>query len=615
MQSNLNERQKEAVNLGFGPAMILAGPGSGKTTVILERIKHLIYEKHISPNHILVITYTKSAAMEMQQRAEKSIQNIGEKPIFGTFHSFFYSVLKQSDFYRKFSIITDKQKLKNLQKILNLYYPSKRVTGNLMQDILSIFSKIKNNIPIEKEITGMEFELVELLKLKSIYDKFNRENRQMDYDDILLLAYELLSDFPDVLFKLQQNIHCILIDEFQDVNKLQYNLVKLIGGKNGNIFIVGDDDQSIYRFRGAGEENLRQFEKDFTNVSKVVLDTNYRCPKEIVEVSSKLILANEKRFYKNLSSGKKESGKVTCHNFINKDLEREFVTSKIEDMIKTVGLEGETVAVLCRTNSQLGYFAEILRKKKIRFYKKEKTSTFYEIKEVVPVIGYLMYASGTDRSRKRFYTFLNRPYRFISRDIFTSREVSMQKLRETECENKVASSALKSLVDDLENIRYLSPKMAVVYIFKKIGYEAFMEEACKTKEDWERVRYVSSELLKRADEFKTINEWMEYVKFEEQIESLETRENVPTDEKVFLYTFHGAKGLEFDTVFIPHLNEGSVPYGKNLESDEMEEERRMFYVALTRSSEKLYITYVKNDTKKDTASRFLKECGFAVPDV
>ena len=142
MQSNLNERQKEAVNLGFGPAMILAGPGSGKTTVILERIKHLIYEKHISPNHILVITYTKSAAMEMQQRAEKSIQNIVEKPIFGTFHSFFYSVLKQSDFYRKFSIITDKQKLKNLQKILNLYYPSKRVTGNLMQDILSIFSKM-----------------------------------------------------------------------------------------------------------------------------------------------------------------------------------------------------------------------------------------------------------------------------------------------------------------------------------------------------------------------------------------------------------------------------------------------------------------------------------------
>ena len=145
-----------------------------------------------------------------------------------------------------------------------------------------------------------------------------------------------LPDFPDVLFKLQQNIHCILIDEFQDVNKLQYNLVKLIGGKNGNIFIVGDDDQSIYRFRGAGEENLRQFEKDFTNVSKVVLDTNYRCPKEIVAVSSKLILANEKRFYKNLSSGKKESGKVTCLDFINKDLEREFVTLKIEDMIKTV---------------------------------------------------------------------------------------------------------------------------------------------------------------------------------------------------------------------------------------------------------------------------------------
>lgn len=612
MKFNLNEKQKEAVHLGLGPALILAGPGSGKTTVILERIKYLIYELNISPKNILVMTYTKSAAMEMRTRAAKIIDLSKESPFFGTFHSYFYSVLKRSNQYRNYSIITARQKTKMLEQLLNLYFPKVRIFNNLLGDILSCISKYKNNLDIKQEIEKLGFTMEQFCFLKKKLECAYQEQNLMDYDDILFYVLDLLKENKSALEQIQEKIQYILVDEFQDINQIQYELLVLLAGKMGNLYVVGDDDQSIYRFRGAKEANLRRLETDFNSVYKVVLDINYRCPKKVVKISSKLISYNQMRFTKELYSGKKEEGNVFCQRFKSKEEERAFVIKNIKERLQgnTMKKISGKISILCRTNSQLEYFAELLKREKINFYMKEKLNNFYELPYIKPIIGYLMFATNVDRRRRRLLTFLNRPMRYLAREMFATWNEEQRSLCEMHEEKGAVGSTLKKLDETLNTISKLPPEIAIIYILKVVGYEEFVKENCTSTEELEKLQKTLTELKERAKMYRSLYQWMEYLKWEENRDkdNGNLEENINNAE-VFLYTFHGAKGLEFDTVFIPHLNEGSVPYGKNLTQDELEEERRMFYVALTRSSNDLYITFVENDTKKDTASRFLKECG------
>ena len=603
MQSNLNDKQKEAISLGLGPAMILAGPGSGKTTVLLYRIKYLIDELHISPKNILVITFTKAAAEEMKNRACGILNLSEERPFFGTFHSYFYSILKRSYEYRNYSILTTKQKMHNLERLLQKKYPQRHLSNHLIKDILAVFSKRKNFADYEKDVGNLNFSIEEFEELQTLYDHFNRENGLMDYDDILCLAWGILTKNSGLLKEIQGETEYILVDEFQDVNRSQYQLLTLLSEKCGNLFVVGDDDQSIYRFRGSDEEIFKLFERDFPSSHKVILDTNYRCPVNVVEISSKLIKNNENRFLKQLRSGKTDKGTVWFKNYISKEEERTCIIEQIKGLLA----KGENcIAILCRTNSQLSYFAERLRKEKITFYMKEKTIKFYEGNFVKPIIGYLMFASKVDRSRKRLFTFLNQPVRYIKREFFGEyTEVDLRKI-ENECVQ------IKELIEILEHIGKMSPGMAIAYILKVVGFEQFVLGRCTSGEEVSEFYKGMEELKQRGAMYSSVKEWMQYVKIEETLEEMECITKETKDVKVFLYTFHGAKGLEFSNVIIPHLNEGSVPYGKNLSKEELEEERRMFYVALTRSSNFLLVTYVENDTKKDTVSRFIKETSFTV---
>lgn len=604
MKSNLNEKQREAVYLDFGPAMILAGPGSGKTTVILERIKYLIYDLHISPKQILVITFTKAAAMEMQTRAAKVINNLSESPIFGTFHSYFYSVLKNTYEFQNYSILTTKQKYKNLEKLLSIKFQKDKLSNHLLGQIITCISKYKNGMDISEDIIQLEFSKEAWEELCECYDYFNREQNQMDYDDILLYAHKLLKNNKELLCSLQKQIKYILVDEFQDVNKKQYELVSMLAGKDGNLFVVGDDDQSIYRFRGAGEENLFRFETDFKSARKVILGRNYRCPKEIVHISEALISNNENRFQKELVAAKDLEGEILCKKFLNKDLEREFIVSKVQELLRSG--ENKNIAILCRTNSQLDYFAELFRKKEIAFFRQEKGINFYQTPYIKPIIGYLMFASFTDRSRKVLLSFINKPMRYIERELFINWDLGSYNISQIETGNKQADYLLDRLNDMLKVIERLPPKMAIQYILKAVGYEEYVVGQCKSKTEIANFYEAMRELKERAATYENIRQWMKYIKWLEDTEMDNLRKVV--DKKVNLYTFHGAKGLEFNTVFIPHVNEGSIPYGKNLTKKQLEEERRMFYVALTRTIESLYLTCVENDTKKDTVSRFLKEC-------
>lgn len=592
MQFNLNEQQKEAVCLGLGPAMILAGPGSGKTTVILERLKYLIYEKSISPNSILVITFTKMAAMEMKNRAAKILKNSKDTPLFGTVHSFFYSVLNRSYEYRDFSVMTTRQKYRQLENIFKVIYPKKRVSNNLLRDILAEISAMKNSMDIKNRVSNIVLTDEELYVLYKTYNRANYEQKQMDYDDILLYAKMLLKNNPDFLNSIQKKIKYILVDEFQDINRVQYELIALLAGKEANLFVVGDDDQSIYRFRGAGEENFRQFESDFKPKQKVILNINYRCKKEIIKVSSNLISYNEKRFMKNLESAHKESGQVIFRKYISKDEERKGVIKEIRKVV-----DKGSVAILCRTNSQLSYLAELLKKEKINFAMREKRISFYNLPEISPIIGYMMFATGIDRSRKRLLTFVNKPMRYIDREELK------------DFDKKIDNANLNQT---LECISKMKPEIAVVYILKVVGYEKFILDNIKDVERISEFKEHIEELKERAGLYSSLKEWMEYVKFEETMEESDFSKKTNKDNHLFLYTFHASKGLEFDHVFILHVNEKSVPYGKNLSNEELEEERRMFYVALTRGIESVHISCVENDTKKDTVSRFIKECKLTV---
>ena len=610
MLSNLNEKQKEAVELGLGPAMILAGPGSGKTTVLLHRIQYLVDELHISPNNILVITFTKAAAIELSKRAEQILHFSNESPFFGTFHSFFYSVLKQSYEYQNFSIMTLKQKSNNLEQLLKIRYPKLPISKRLILEILSCISKRKNRVFVQKEIESLGFTQEKFEQLQKEYTHFNYENKFMDYDDIMLLAYELLTKNEGFLSYLQGKISYILIDEFQDVNSIQYDLISLLAGKNGNLFVVGDDDQSIYKFRGAGEQNFRKFEQDFKRAKQVLLDINYRCPKKIVEVSAKLIDHNDKRYQKQLCSGKQESGTLKCYSFSSKEEEWSYIIKLIEEHLEKK--KAEELAVLCRTNNQLSYFAELLKKKEIHFCMREKRICFYEKEHIKTIVGYCMFASGADKSRERLFSFLNQPVRFIKRENFADCFEENINLVSVSITDEVQRKQLLQLEQQLQRIAKMKPQMAINYILKVVGLEKDILEKCTTKEKLIEWKEELEELKERASIHSSLREWMEFVIAEENMEDGTQQDDKNKNVPIKLYTFHGAKGLEFYKVIIPHLNEGSVPYGKELKEEEVEEERRMFYVALTRSSSELVITFVQNDTKKDTVSRFLKECALTV---
>ena len=561
----------------------------------------------------------------MKERAAKILNFSEESPFFGTFHSYFYSVLKRSYEYRKFSIMTKKQKYQNLEKLLKRYYPQMRISNNFLYDVSVCISRAKNDMDISKALSWLGFTLEQFIALQSCFELFNKEQQLMDFDDILLYVRKLLRENTTFLECLREEVKYILVDEFQDVNRIQYELISLLAENSQNVFVVGDDDQSIYKFRGAGEENLRQFEKDFPFVKKIVLDINYRCPKEIVAVSEKLINHNTLRYPKQLYSGKQTEGKIVCEKFASKDEERKYVVKMIKQMVDASGEEairestvkegiskGKT-AILCRTNSQLSYLAQLLKKEEIPFYMKEKVHSFYKLPHIRPIIGYLMFASNVDRSRKRLLSFLNQPMRYISREIFQDWDERKNNLDCFVSADEGSKDKFRELSEVVKRTATMPAPVAISYILKVVGYERFVLGNCRTKEEIERFKSDIEELKDRAQIYTSIREWMEYVRWEEEMEEKpEIKKLASNDAKVFLYTFHGAKGLEFDNVFIPHLNEGSVPYGKDLSIEELEEERRMFYVALTRCSENLYVTFVENGTKKDTVSRFIKECAFTV---
>lgn len=592
---NYSSNQKKAIEHGAGPLMVLAGPGSGKTFVITHRIKYLIEGSGINPAHILVVTFSRAAAKEMKDRFEK-LQ--GKSYVtFGTFHSVFFSILKTAYGFSAEQIASDELRYTLIKELIKkneiVNEDINTLSGNLLNEIALIK---QDNINIKNYYSNS----IASDTFKKLYKEYEAEletRNKLDFEDMLSLTFELLSERNDILTAVQNRYQYILVDEFQDINFLQYNIIKLMAGKKQNITVVGDDDQSIYRFRGARPEIMLGFERDFRNVSKVFLDINFRSTTQIVDASTKLISFNSKRFPKTFKANNGSGAPVSVIEFKNPFAEVNTIVNDIKEYIKS-GQDINNIAVLYRTNLSPRLLIERMMKNNIPFTIRDSIPNLFEHWVSKDIISYIKLAINLG-NKNDLLRISNKPNRYISRDSLSSSKANIETLFDYYDDKSYMIKRIIELREHLRTIKNLKPATALRYIRNVVGYDEYIEEYCDMNGiESDDCYTVLGDLENSASEFNTFSDW--FVHMEEYKEELiEARKKSNEDDiGVRLMTFHSSKGLEFDIVYIIDVNEGSVPYKKAKGADEIEEERRMFYVAMTRARHKLFICYCKENFGK-----------------
>ncbi|MBU4350556.1 UvrD-helicase domain-containing protein, partial [bacterium] len=631
---NLNERQQEAVKVKEAPILVIAGAGSGKTKVLTHRIAYLIFQKKINPGNILAVTFTNKAAQEMKDRIEFISKNISNRNMMkglwmGTFHSICARILRQEiDIlgYDKNFVIYDKgDQLSMIRRCLKaLDLDSKKYSPNI---ISSIIDKAKNNLedPELFEYNAMNYFKKIVAKVYTQYQEELFENNALDFNDLILLAVKLFKEKPEILENYQNKFRYILVDEYQDINFAQYQLVKLLSGKYNNLFVVGDPDQSIYKFRGADLSNILRFEQDFPHSKVIKLEQNYRSTKVILEGASNLIKHNRNRKEKELWTDKKGGEKIKCYEAVSALDEAVFVSQEIIKLNKEESKTFKDFAILYRTNAQSRSFEEIFNKQGIPF-RVVGGLRFYERKEVKDILAYLRFI----HDQKDGVSFL----RIINNTKLGIGKITLSKIEELGRKNnlnfhqalklglrvikiskdrEVAIKKFTSLIDELSDKKNkMKGSELLVELIKRINYyeDLKKEGEFKAQNKIENIK----ELILAVQEFEENNEnesitaFLEYVALITDIDLYKGEEDVVT-----VMTLHSAKGLEFPVVFITGFEEGIFPHSRSLNSgEELEEERRLCYVGMTRAKERLYLTYawrrnLNGNTLFNSVSRFISE--------
>ena len=605
--ASFNHQQRMAVEHVDHPCLVLAGPGSGKTTVITHRTKKLIEEEGISPSNILVITFTRAAAMEMQQRF---LQLMGGKRLpvsFGTFHAVYFQILKYAYNYRAENIIREEKKYEILR---NIVHKTELDISDENEFVANLISEISN---VKGEMLDVAYYYSKNCPeevFKKIFREYNdtliRANL-IDFDDMLVMCYELLTKRKDILKLWQDKYRYILIDEFQDINRVQYEVIRLLAKPQDNLFIVGDDDQSIYRFRGARPEIMLNFEKDYPETKKIILDTNYRSTPEIVAAAGKLIRNNKKRFEKQIRAERENGSKPVILPFDNVYKECNYILEEIEQLIAK-GLTYQDMAVLYRTNTNPRTLLEKLMEHNIPFCMKDVIPNLYDHFIAKDIIAYINAAVDFREKgvmkRGDMLRLINRPKRYISRDVFPRAEVNLEDVKRFYQDKGYVLERISKLEYDLAMIRNMNPYAAIQYIRHGIGYEEYLTEYAEYRRMKPEELYdVLEELSEAAKPYKTYRE-------EEYGEELkkQARERQEKKDGITLATMHSSKGLEYRAVFIIDANETITPHKKALLPEDIEEERRLFYVAVTRAKDWLYICHCRERYGKETdVSRFVEE--------
>lgn len=602
---SLNPAQIQAIAHHKGPCMVLAGPGSGKTTVITKRIEYLIEKHRVNPEEILVITFSKAASKEMRERFYTLSQERGVT--FGTFHGIYYGILKWAYQFTSDNIFSEEQKFQLLGRVIERMELDIEDEKDFLQGIAGEISNIKNNrIPLT-EYQSMNCDEETFVRIYQAYEEERKKRRKVDFDDMLVLTYELFRKRPDILQMWQSKYKYILIDEFQDINKVQYDVVCMLAAPENNLFIVGDDDQSIYRFRGARPEIMLDFPKDYPDVKQILLDVNYRSTKAIVNGAARVIRHNVSRYPKQIITTNGQGVNVHIQELRHPIEESKYIIKEIQKAIRS-GVKPSEIAVLYRTNNEARVLVESLMEYGVPFSMKEHFSNLYEHFIGQNLIAYMKMALG-DRSRKLFLQIMNRPNRYIGRDSVEKGEISFEDLRKFYQDKDWMLDRIDQLEVDLRIVKRCAPYAAIQYIRKHVGYDDFLKEyAIKRRIKLEELLDILTEIEERAKEFKTIEEWFAHIdEYTEELKRLAEYKETNT-KAIQMMTMHGAKGLEFDTVFVIGANEDIVPYKKAETQEEIEEERRLFYVAMTRAKKRLEISYSKErNGKKMERSRFVSE--------
>lgn len=605
----LNDRQQEAVRTTEGPLLIMAGAGSGKTRVLTHRIGYLMDEKDVSPWNILAITFTNKAAREMRERLEKLVGEKANDLWVSTFHSMCVRILRRDieliGYNRNFTILdqTDAQNIvKQVVRDLNLsekQFAYKQVHGAI--------SEAKNDGMLPKEFEAKAGNHPYLKVISQVYTEYQkrlRRNSCLDFDDLILKTIELFEVSPETLQFYQRKFQYIHVDEYQDTNRTQYLLVKMMGKRLKNVCVVGDSDQSIYGWRGADISNILEFEKDYDNAKSIMLEQNYRSTQKILEAANNVVDRNTNRRKKNLWTKNAEGEKITYYRGKNESDEAAYVVEQIRDLTDFGGFNLSQTAILYRTNAMSRKMEDMLIKSVIP-YKIYGGLKFYDRKEIKDIIAHLRLIVNPDDDTS-FERVINEPKRAIGpaaidkiRTTANAMNLSMLKALDFIEATGLAGKAKMGAIEFSEVIAnatrqqgFLSVKELVVEVLDKSGYKRALElenslEAESRLENLEEFLSVAEEFDKRKQEGQTMIDFLTDISLLTDMDS--DTEN--DDNKVTLMTLHSAKGLEFPVVFIVGFEENIFPSSRSKDDkDAMEEERRLAYVGITRAENKLYLT-------------------------
>ena len=594
----IDTAQLNAIRHKDGPMMVLAGPGSGKTLVITKRVQYLIEQHHVPPSEILVITFTRAAAREMRERFGNLIDGRNVPVTFGTFHAVYFTVLKHAYGYNASHIVKEEQRVQFLKEFIRRMRLEYDDENEFVLSLLSEISLVKNtSVDLEHYYSTNCAEDV-FRRIYDAYETFLRQNRYLDFDDMLVFCRELFEQRKDILGAWQRKFQYILIDEFQDINQIQYDIIKMLAEPRNNLFIVGDDDQSIYRFRGAKPEIMLNFERDYPETKKAVLGRNYRSGKEIVRHAANLIAHNETRFQKDLVPVSENGIPVVYEQFPTQREENLYVMQEISRLHQQ-GKDFRDMAVLFRTNVQPRYLMEQMLSFNIPFLAKDKIPNIYDHWIARDIFTYIRLAQG-DRSRAAFLKIMNRPKRYLSRESLPYEEVAFDVWEDYYEKQHWMVQRLEKLEMDLKVLAKMRPYSAINYIRKGIAYEDYLQEyAAERRISFDDMLDVLDQLQANAKGFETYEAWFDHIRQLQEELTLQAEMSERQKDAVQLCTLHSAKGLEYDTVFLIDVNEKVMPYKKAVLDADLEEERRMFYVGMTRARQRLYLLCAKQIHNKE----------------
>ncbi|MDP4171251.1 MAG: DNA helicase PcrA, partial [Bacillota bacterium] len=628
--NGLNPEQQNAVKATDGPLLIMAGAGSGKTRVLTHRIGYLMVEKGIAPYNILAITFTNKAAREMRDRISKMMGGVAEQIWISTFHSMCVRILRRDidriGFNRNFTILDTTDQLSVIKGILK----DKNIDPKQLDPraVLGSISSAKNEL-IEPEDFAKTAGDYYQKRVSEVYEEFQRrlrKNQALDFDDLIMKTIQLFTRVPEVLEYYQRKFQYIHVDEYQDTNRAQYLLVKLLASRFKNLCVVGDSDQSIYRWRGADIANILSFEKDYPNAQAIFLEQNYRSTKRILLAANEVISKNMNRKPKNLWTENDEGNKIIYYRADSEQGEAQFVAGKIKEMVRD-GKKQSDIAILYRTNAQSRVMEEVLLKSNIDYTIVGGTK-FYDRKEIKDMLAYLRLISNPDDDIS-LQRVINVPKRAIGstsvdkianfaamHDLSLYQALESIELIGLSPKTTKAAAEFRDLIKGHTQMQeFLTVTELVEDVLEKSGYREMLK-AEKSLEAQSRLENLD-ELLSVTKNFEETNEDKTLVGFLTDLALVADIDSMNDDgekaEEVVLMTLHSAKGLEFPVVFLIGLEEGVFPHSRSLmEEAEMEEERRLAYVGITRAEQQLFMTNAQmrtlfGRTNMNPPSRFIKE--------